>query len=144
MKKLLAAIVAITIVFSPVGNVVFQDVQQTEVSAKKYRSGSKNFNPTPSQNQNNVNRQQNNTVDNRTNATTTRNNNSGGLMRGIMYGGIAGLLFGGLLAGMGGLGPILGMMINVLGIVLIFMIISRVISVIKQKNRTREEDQWRR
>jgi predicted lipid-binding transport protein (Tim44 family) len=143
MKKLLAAMVALTIVFSPVGNIVFQGVQQTEVSAKKYRSGSKSFNPTPSQQQNNnINNQQNNTVNNRTNATTTRNN--GGLMRGIMFGGIAGLLFGGLLAGMGGLGPILGMIINILGIVLLFIVISRVITYIKNKNRTREEDQWRR
>lgn len=134
--------IAMTIVFSPVGNFVFQDIQQTEVSAKKYRSGSKSFNPTsPSQN-NNVNRQNNN-VTNRNNATTTRNNN-GGFMRGMMYGGLAGLLFGGLLAGMGGLGPLFGMAINIIGILLLFMVISKVISMIKQRNRTREEDQWRR
>lgn len=138
-KKFMAALVALTIIFSPLGNVVVQDLQQTEVSAKKYRSGSKGFKPAPSQNQN-VNRQ-NNTVNNRNNATTTRNNN-GGLMRGIMYGGIAGLLFGGLLAGMGGLGPILGMAINIIGILLVFMLISRLITAVKKKRE--ENDPWRR
>lgn len=144
-KKIIAAFVAVTIMFSPIGNMVIQDLQQTEVSAKKYRSGSKSFNnntnttTTPNQNVKN----QNDTVNNRTNATTTKNNNSGGLMRGIMYGGIAGLLFGGLLAGMGGLGSIFGMLINIIGIIVLFMLISRVIAAVKKK-RQEANDPWQR
>jgi len=141
IKKLMAAFIAIMVMFSPIGNIVVQDLHQSEVSAKKYRSGTKRYNnnnTTTNQNQN-VNR--NNTVNNRTNATAPRNN--GGLMRGIMYGGLAGLLFGGLLAGMGGLGPILGMAINIIGILLLFMLISRVITAFKKKQRE-DNDPWHR
>lgn len=143
LKKLLSAAVAVTIVFSPIGNTVFQDLQQqTEVSAKRYKSGTKRYNnnrvTTPDNNQNN-------TV-NRNTTTTNRNvtRNNGGMMRGLMYGGLAGLLFGGLLAGMGGLGPILGMAINIIGILLAFMLISRIISAFKRNRHPEDRDQWRR
>jgi predicted lipid-binding transport protein (Tim44 family) len=141
IKKLLAVFVAMMVMFSPIGNIVVQDLHQTEVSAKKYRSGTKRYNNNNTTTNPNQNVNQNNTVNNRTNATTPRNN--GGLMRGIMYGGLAGLLFGGLLAGMGGLGPILGMAINIIGILLLFMLISRVITAFKKKQRE-DNDPWHR
>ncbi|WP_121613139.1 hypothetical protein [Mesobacillus foraminis] len=143
-KKILSAVVAVTIVFSPIGNSVFQELQQqTEVSAKRYKSGTKRYNnnsrvTNPDNNQNNTVNRNTNT----TNRTATRNN--GGMMRGLMYGGLAGLLFGGLLAGMGGLAPILGMAINIIGILLAFMLISRIISAFKRNRQQEDRDQWRR
>ena len=145
MKKILSSIIAITIIFSPIGNVIFQDVQQTEVSAKKYRSGTKSFNKSNTGTK--VNNQQNTKNQNTVNSSTAGKNNtgkSGGFMKGMLYGGLAGLMFGGLISSMGALGPIFGMMVNILAILVVFLLISKVIKAIRNNRYKEENGQWRR
>ncbi|MMZ65757.1 hypothetical protein D1872_281890 [compost metagenome] len=62
----------------------------------------------------------------------------GGLMKGLMIGGIAGLLFGGLFAGMGGLGEILGLAVNLL---VIYVIVVAAFALYRNfKNRRKVND----
>lgn len=52
----------------------------------------------------------------------------GGFAKGLFIGGLAGMLFGGMFGNMGFLGNILGLMVNVLAIVFLFMIIRSIVS----------------
>jgi predicted lipid-binding transport protein (Tim44 family) len=56
-------------------------------------------------------------------------------MRGLLIGGMAGLLFGGLFGNMGGLGNILGLLVNVLAIYLLFVIIKNIVSYFIQRRK---------
>lgn len=58
-----------------------------------------------------------------------------------MLGGLAGLLFGSLFSGMGLLGNILGLLINVAAIAVIIMLVVKIINMFKDKKR-KEEAQW--
>jgi len=62
-------------------------------------------------------------------------------MKGLMLGGLAGLLFGSLFSGMGLLGNILGLLINVAAIAVIIMLVVKIINMFKDKKR-KEEAQW--
>ncbi|MCF3942848.1 hypothetical protein [Oceanobacillus alkalisoli] len=148
MKKMIVALCAIALVFSPIGDFVFQDAGTT-VEAKRYKSGKKSFNPSNgSINSNNNNSFfQNNKKDSTVNKSATKQNTnnkggmmSGGLMKGLMLGGLAGLLFGGLLGNMGILGSLLGLIINGLAIVFLISIAMKIYQFFKKK---KEANVWR-
>ena len=121
MKKVLSAVLTAVLIFSPIGNVVFQD-NSTTVEAKSYRSGSKSFKSNNNSTNNNNFQQRKQADTNTTNRSAATTNtkrgffSGGGLMRGLMIGGLAGMLFGGLFANMGFMGNILGLFINLIAI----------------------------
>lgn len=152
MKKLSAVLLAFTLVFSSVGStLLFTDDAQT-VEAKSYKSGKKGFNS----NNNNSNIQKN--KDDATSPTTAKQNNNttkqtdtkaassskGGLMKGLMLGGLAGLLFGSLFGGMGMLGSILGLLVNVAAVGAIIFFLVKIYQLIKRKKEQNEvTDTWK-
>lgn len=78
------------------------------------------------------------TKDSGTAATTPAPKRSffgGGFAKGLFLGGMAGLLFGGLFGNMGFLGQFLGLMVNVMAIVMLFVLIRKVFSYFKNRNR---------
>lgn len=149
MKKLSAVLLAFTLVFSSVGTTILFANDAQSVEAKGYKSGKKGFN------NNNTNIQKNN--NDATNPTTTKQNNNttkkndsntassnkGGLMKGLMLGGLAGLLFGSLFAGMGMLGNILGLLINVAAIAAIVFFLVKIYQLIKRKKDKEVTDTWK-
>lgn len=150
MKKLSAVLLAFTLVFSSVGTTILFANDAQSVEAKGYKSGKKGFNS----NNNNTNIQKNN--NDATNPTTKQNNNTtkkndsntastnkGGLMKGLMLGGLAGLLFGSLFAGMGMLGNILGLLINVAAIAAIVFFLVKIYQLIKRKKDKEVTDSWK-
>jgi predicted lipid-binding transport protein (Tim44 family) len=141
MKKILAALLTATLVFSPVGHMVFQDHTNT-VEAKGYKSGKRSFNSN-----NNTSTNSNSFFQSKKNTSTTKSvatpkKKSSGLMKGLMIGGLAGLLFGGLFANMGMLGSIFGFMINVFAIIILINVVRKIFDFYKKKKK-REEAQWR-
>ncbi|MCP1490963.1 putative lipid-binding transport protein (Tim44 family) [Peribacillus frigoritolerans] len=143
MKKLMAALLTITLAFSPVGTYVFQDHSES-VDARGYKSGKRSFN---SNNNNNSNFQNKETK--KSNATTSNKAKSGntfakgGLMKGLMLGGLAGLLFGSLFANMGMLGSILGLLINVMAVVVLIVVIRKIFTYFKDKKKKEDPNPWR-
>ncbi|CAM3735513.1 hypothetical protein [Mesobacillus zeae] len=139
LKKAAAAVLAFAVVFSPIGSQVFND-QTTIVSAKGYKSGVKRYNSnrsTPSKSK------QNNTYNKSSSRNSSAKSKSRGFMGGLMYGGIAGLLFGGMLASLGPMGPLFGMILNILGILLIISLVKRIF--FTRRNRYNEDqNQWRK
>lgn len=147
MKKFLAAILTAALIFSPVGNVVFQD-HSTTVEAKGYKSGKRSFNSNSNTTNNNNSLFQNKKQDTNTSKSTTSTSSAkkfkpSGLMKGLMLGGLAGLLFGSLFGGMGLLGSILGLMINVFAVIILFSIIRKIYTMIKDKKKKEAANQWR-
>lgn len=143
MKKILASLLAVTLLFSPVGNFIFDDEPTAE--AKRFKSGKKGFNmdrqkaPTNS----NIKKEKDKQKDTNPGATNKgAKSSSGGMMKGLFLGGLAGMLFGGLLANMGALGPIVGMMINVLAILLLALLIKKVISMLFSKKKKEDDQKW--
>lgn len=136
MKKVLAAIVALSLILSPVGNFVFQD-STTTVEAKGYKSGKKSFNSNiGNQNKSNFQQKKDTTTTNKSATTTPKGGlMSGGLMKGLMLGGLAGFLFGGLLANMGVLGSFFGLMINILAIYVLFSVIRKIFTLVRKKKK---------
>jgi len=123
-KKLLFALLSIALVFAAASPLA------DHADAKpRYRSPSRSYNPdAPKQTApaRNADRTDDGATANRPGAATPGAGRTGfgggGLMRGLMLGGLAGLLFGGLLSGLGGFGALLGLAVNVLGIVVLFLI----------------------
>ncbi|WP_453991915.1 hypothetical protein [Bacillus nitroreducens] len=148
MKKIFAALLALTLILSPLGNFVFQD-NTTTVEARGYKSGKKGFNSNiGNKNKSNFQQQQKKEDTNVTNKSTTNTTPkgglmSGGLMKGLMLGGLAGFLFGGLLGGMGMLGSFLGLMINILAIYVLIAVIRKIFVMIKDRKK-KEADPWQR
>ncbi|MEY8731545.1 hypothetical protein AB9M92_04635 [Peribacillus frigoritolerans] len=143
MKKLMAALLTITLAFSPVGTYVFQDHSES-VDARGYKSGKRSFN---SNNNNNSNFQNKETKkSNVTTANKAKSGNTfakGGLMKGLMLGGLAGLLFGSLFANMGMLGSILGLLINVMAVVVLIVVIRKIFTYFKDKKKKEDPNPWR-
>jgi predicted lipid-binding transport protein (Tim44 family) len=145
MKKLLSALIALTIVMSSIGSVILND-HSTTVEAKGYKSGKKNFNPS----QNNFTKpkvdkkqEENNSFNKSSKTTSTKGGFfSGGLMRGLFVGGIAGLLFGSLFANMGILGSVLGFLINMLAIIFIVSMIRKIFSLLKTNREKEKANPW--
>lgn len=149
MKKILAAIFAMTLIFSPIGDYVFQDQGTSTVEAKRYKSGKKSFAPSNGTNNNQSffqNNKKDSVNDNKSSAKQNNQNKggfmSGGLAKGLMLGGLAGLLFGGLLGNLGILGSILGLMINMLAIVFLISIAVKIYQFFKRKKKE-EANVWR-
>lgn len=147
MKRLFAALLATTIMFAPAGAEVFQD-HATTVEAKSYKSGKKSFNTNNSGINNNNSNFQNKKEDTAATNKSAANQkqkgafSSGGLMKGLMLGGLAGLLFGGLLANMGVLGSLLGLMVNVLAVVALIMVIRKIVVFFMDKKKE-DPNPWR-
>lgn len=145
MKKLVAALLTVTLVFSTVGNLVFQD-EETTAEAKSYKSGKKSFN-TNTDTKSNIQKKQDDSTTATSKSTTNTTNKggfmSGGLMKGLFVGGIAGLLFGSMFANMGMLGSILGFAINAAAIILIVVVIKKIFDIFKAKKNKEEANQWR-
>lgn len=144
LKKLVSALLAVTLIMSPIGNIIFTD-DVSIVEAKRYKSGKKGFNPTNNYNKPQVDKKKEDTSS--LNKSTNNTNNpakkggffSGGLMKGLFVGGLAGLLFGSLFANMGVLGSILGLMVNVLAIVFVIGIVRKIFAMIKEKKQQKED-----
>ncbi|WP_285769388.1 hypothetical protein [Peribacillus sp. SI8-4] len=145
MKKLMAALLTISLAFSPLGAYVFQDHAES-VDARGYKSGKRSFNSNNNNNSNFQNKQTNKSDATTTNKAKTNTGSSfakGGLMKGIMLGGLAGLLFGGLFANMGALGSILGLMVNVLAIIALVVVIRKIFTYFKDKKKKEDPNPWR-
>ncbi|MTT33084.1 hypothetical protein GMB86_13815 [Terrilactibacillus sp. BCM23-1] len=137
MKKIAAAFLALTLVFTPIAS-SFVFFEPNTASAKGYRSGVKSF-----KGNNNSGSFFNSNKSQRNNSTATRSNgsafNRGGFMRGMFLGGLSGLLFGSMLANMGAFGQMAGLLINILAIVAIIALI-RYIFFNRKRNRKNEDD----
>lgn len=146
LKKIIAATMIFTFVLMPVKDIVFHDSAQT-VSAKGYRSGVKSFNSNKGSGNSffqNKNPQQNKQKSFFNNNKSSAKSQKGGFLKGMMFGGIAGLLFGGMLANMGGLGSLLGILINIIAILVVISLIGRIFNMFRNNRRTQEEDRWRK
>ncbi|MDN4075024.1 MULTISPECIES: hypothetical protein [Fictibacillus] len=145
LKKMIAATLVMTFVLMPVKDIVFHDQTQT-VSAKGYRSGVKSFNSGGKSGGSsffqNKGQQQN-----KQKSFFSKNNSysakakKGGFMKGLIYGGIAGMLFGGLLGNMGAFGSFLGLMINIIAVLVIISLITRIFANLRNSRR-RQDDRW--
>lgn len=143
LKKLVSALLAVTLIMSPIGNIIFTNDVST-VEAKGYKSGKKGFNPTNNYNKPQVDKKKEDSSSlNKSTNTTNNPAKKGGLMKGLFVGGIAGLLFGSLFANMGVLGSILGLMINVLAIVFVIGIVRKIFAMIKEKKEDKNPWQTR-
>jgi predicted lipid-binding transport protein (Tim44 family) len=153
LKKLIAAIFSVVLIFSPVGNVIFTD-DATTVEAKRYKSGKQGFSTDNNRSNNTTNFQKKEDTNQSTVNKSTANKSTanqgktggffgGGLMKGLMLGGLAGLLFGSLFANMGALGSILGLLVNILGIVIVIAIIRKIFTYFKDKKKKEEPNPWK-
>jgi predicted lipid-binding transport protein (Tim44 family) len=132
-KKLAVLIMASMLVFS------FTVPALVDAKAS-YKAPPKSYTPTQPQKAptNNVTRNEPGSPTTKTPGATTGTKPgffSGGLMRGLLIGGMAGLLFGGLFGNMGGLGNILGLLVNVLAIYLLFVIIKNIVFYFIQRRK---------
>lgn len=154
MKKIIAAIFAAVLIFSPLGNFIFTD-DVTTVEAKRYKSGKKSFNIDNNRSNNTTNFQKKEDTNQSTVNKSTVNQNQGktksggffggggGFLKGLMFGGLAGLLFGSLFANMGMLGSILGLLVNILAIVVLIAVIRKIYLFFKEKKKKEEPNPWR-
>ncbi|HLR80092.1 MAG TPA: hypothetical protein VK119_05870 [Bacillota bacterium] len=141
MKRFIAALFAVALIISPIGSYVFPD-DLTTVEAKRYMSGKKSFNmPKNRPNQSNFQKKQNQQPS-KHNATTKQQNSKGGFMKGLMFGGLAGLLFGGMLANMGMLGSLLGLLINIGALYLLFVIIRNIFRLFTERRDREDANPW--
>ncbi|WP_324611601.1 hypothetical protein [Bacillus massiliglaciei] len=146
IKKLLAALLVITLSFSAAGGYVFHD--ETTVSAKGYKSGKKGFSNNNTNNNFNSNIQKKDTNKSDSSVANKSAANKGGfmgggMMKGLMLGGLAGLMFGGLLANMGALGSFIGLLVNVLAIIVVIALIRGIFNYFKNKRRREDSNSWR-
>ncbi|WP_442598744.1 hypothetical protein [Neobacillus sp. D3-1R] len=141
MKKIISAIITATLLFSPVGSVVFQD-HTTTVEAKGYKSGKRSFNTNKSPSTNSFFQKKSSTT-NKSTVSPYKKKSSSGLMKGLMLGGLAGLLFGGLFANMGFLGSMLGLMVNIIGILILISIVRKLFTYYVNKKVQEERNSWR-
>ena len=141
MKKFMSALFAVALIISPVGSYVFPD-DPTTVEAKRYMSGKKSFNmPKKRSNPSNFQKKQNQQPA-KQNATPKQQTSKGGFMKGLMFGGLAGLLFGGMLANMGMLGSLLGLLINIGALYLLFIIIRNIFRLFTEKRKRGDANPW--
>ena len=143
MKKLLASLLAFTILFSPVGNIVFNDEPVAE--AKRIKSGKKSFNVDKQKTPTQSNIKKEKEKDKNNNTTAKQNNkksSGGGFMKGLIAGGLAGLLFGSLFANMGAMGSILGFLVNIAAIILLLAIIKKAFTFLFAKKKDEDAKKW--
>jgi beta-lactamase regulating signal transducer with metallopeptidase domain len=139
IKKLFSAMLAITLLFTPISGFLVGD-HVTTVSAKGYKSGKKSFNSntnSPSLIKKDDTQQKSSTT---TKSNTTTKPKAGSLMKGLFLGGLAGLLLGGLLSNLGILGSLIGLAINILAIFAVIFIIRKVIAYFINKNKRKHKE----
>ncbi|MFY4773585.1 hypothetical protein [Metabacillus sp. RGM 3146] len=118
MKKLLSAFLVFALLLSPVGNFISHS-QDNVASAKGFRSGGGFKSPSmfkQKKSYNNYNSYK------KAPASRAKGNS---FMKGIFYGGLAGLLFGSMFGHMGAFGSIAGLLVNLIGIVILFYIVRK-------------------
>lgn len=145
VKKVLAALIAVALIFAPAQSFVFQP-QDNQVSAKGYRSGVKSFNSNKSNTNSLFQNKQQNKSNTQNTTSAARGFTGGGFMRGMIFGGLSGLLFGSLLSQMGGFGMIAGLLINILAVVAIIALIRYLFVSFRKAKRKKAEDMnpWKR
>lgn len=144
MKKIIMLLTAMTLFFTPVGSVVFQDGPSI-ADAKRSFGGSSSFNKnsgTSSSFLNKSNTTNTNTLNKSKMSNTFNKMKNSSLMKGLFFGGLAGLLLGGLFGQLGMMGPILGFLLNLVAIIALFAIAGKIYSVIKKKRREKELETW--
>lgn len=141
MKKLLVAAMTLTLLFGAASAAVPAQANAATIQyAKGYKSPKGTYKQ-PATNPNaGVSKTQpgKNVKDPATAGTTPapkRGFTAGGFARGLFIGGIAGLLFGGMFGNMGFLGNMLGLFINVMALVFLFMIVRRIFSYFMNRKR---------
>jgi predicted lipid-binding transport protein (Tim44 family) len=140
-KKMFALFVTFSLLFGTVAPLI-----DSADAKPRYRSPSKSYKPDAAkdspQRTDNVNNGAATTKPGAT-APGTRSPFGGGLMKGLFLGGLAGLMFGGLLAGLGGLGPILGLLINVIALFALFVLVRKAVRYFMNRNRNHPRDDYR-
>ncbi|MCL1632957.1 hypothetical protein M3N64_13610 [Sporolactobacillus sp. CPB3-1] len=141
MKKIMAAFLALALIFTPVGDYVFHSSDQ-QASAKGYRSGVKSFQSNRSVGTRSL---FNNKSSKNTNAATNAKRFTGGsFMRGMIFGGLSGLLFGSLLSHFGGLGMIAGFLINLIAILVVIALIRYIFAGVVRRRKSEDSSSWKR
>ncbi|MCO7126821.1 hypothetical protein NIE88_13700 [Sporolactobacillus shoreicorticis] len=143
MKKIMAAFLALALIFTPAGDFVFHSSDQL-VSAKGYRSGVKSFQSnrgtgTTSFFKSNRSRSQNTRT-----GTSARNFTGGSFMRGMIFGGLSGLLFGSLFSHLGGFGMMAGFLINLIAILVVISLIRYIITSFSRRKKPEDSNPWKR
>lgn len=126
MKKLMLTLMAFMVLFT------FTASDIADARRGGFSSGKRSFTNTPKKapESSNVSRTDSGTKSGAANTTNPAQRGffgGGSFMKGLMIGGLAGLLFGGIFGGMGFLGDLLGLIINVLAIYFLFVIIRSVV-----------------
>jgi predicted lipid-binding transport protein (Tim44 family) len=143
-KKIMTLLTAFTLAFATLSFVTTDHAE-----AKGYRSGKKSF--TPSQNQtitpnksqsSNIKQTTPNTKPS-TSAKPASKSKIGSFAKGLLIGGLGGLLVGSLFAGLGPIGSILSLMINVLFFAGIIMLIGKAFKYYKKQRRREAQETWR-
>lgn len=145
MKKIMAAFLALALIFTPAGDFVFHESNQ-QVSAKGYRSGIKSFQSNRGSGTTSFfknNRSKSNSTSNRT-ATSAKNFTGGSFMRGMIFGGLSGFLFGSLLSHFGGFGMMAGFLINLIAILVVISLLRYIITSFRKQNKPEDSNPWKR
>lgn len=141
-KKLITIITAVALLFAPV--TFFSQDNVTTVEAKSYRSGVKSFNKSKTPTTSPFKNQQTNKSTTNNYSKNMKSSSKSGLMKGLLFGGIAGLLFGSMLSQLGGLGSILGLLINVIAIYFVIKLAFKALTYFYLRNKKRDANEWRR
>ncbi|UVI27716.1 hypothetical protein [Paenibacillus spongiae] len=121
--------------------VLFFAVTAGTVDAKPrggIKSPKKSFTQTPNKSQDNVNASNPGTKSPGATAGTTQKrgfNSGGGFLKGMMIGGLAGMLFGSMFAGMGFMGNILGLLVNLFAIFMLIVAIRGIFMYFKNRRK---------
>lgn len=142
MKKLMLVMMALTLC------IAFVTPDSADARRGGFKSGPRSYNPAPkkSTTTDNVRKSETPTGTNKAGATTRTNTgrgffSGGSFLKGMMIGGLAGMLFGGMFAGMGFLGNILGLAINLLAI---YVIVAICISLYRRFTKRPRHDDYHR
>lgn len=127
MKKLIAAITASALLFTPVANVIPDHGIKT-VEAKGFKK-SGGFGSRSSI----LDKKPQSKYNNSTKSSVSKQKNRS-LMKGLIAGGLAGLLFGSLLGQLGIFGSILGFLINLIGIFILIYAVRKIFKLIRRRS----------
>lgn len=128
------------LIFSLFAFTIAVTVPMASVDAKprSFSSGKKSFSKTPSKSDSNVSQSQATKSSSSSAAGTTAKRgffSGGSFMKGMMIGGLAGLMFGSMFAGMGALGNLFGLIINVLALFVLFAVFRAIYDRFKNRRR---------
>ncbi len=139
MKRIIMILISLTLA---IGSFAAVAPSHTAAAAyaKAYKSPKGTFRQPAAKPNSGVSKSQPNTGTKAPGATTTapapnRGFFGGGFTRGLFLGGLAGMMFGGMFGNMGFIGQMLGLFVNVMALVVLFMIIRSIISYFTRKRR---------